>query len=198
MTHIPVDLHEPLKVGDADITALSVAPLSFVAFARIWKHASYDPKPQVAMQRARFIHQAHFMAGDKRMHPTNAELAMMPRTILAEVRDLLDAGQGIMGEKVGEGNGVTSPVVYKLGQPIKTKNSSGEVVDITELEFLAATYAEVEDVWAEENDLAQALLLTQTVAKPLGSPLLRLTGAMVDEMTTADGVGIQRLVLPSF
>lgn len=112
------------------------------------------------------------------------------RRVLAE----LDGDTGPAPTVVKQGDGVTTPIILKLGTPIKFEK--GE--DIKELEFHCQYYGEIEDVLAEDLNMAQAVLLIEKSAKPVGSSLQALPDSAIDQITVSDGAYITGMVLPRF
>ena len=98
------------------------------------------------------------------------------------------------GKIIRDGDGVDKAIIYELGTPIKVQGKD----PITELEFCASTYGDVEDVLTADLAVQQTALLLSTVAKPLGTSLSRLPSWAIDNITVADGVSISRDVLPRF
>jgi hypothetical protein len=122
----------------------------------------------------------------------------MPRAVASAIIKVLDKDQGPLGKVISQGDGCTTSIVYKLGTPFGMKNAAGEAMMIEELEFMAETYGEVEDILACDNELAKAGALITKLGKPVNSKLSILPGWALDRLTVADGVQIMRLVLPSF
>ncbi|QIW87518.1 tail assembly chaperone [Agrobacterium phage OLIVR4] len=71
---------------------------------------------------------------------------------------------------------------------------------ITELEFHAKTYGDIEAVFAEDNAAEQTILFIENIAKPITSnlKLQALPSWAVDQITPNDGIFISRFVLPRF
>lgn len=193
-----IEFTTEVKFGDTIIDSIEVKPLPFIDLAKLWSRASkaagsYD----VEMQRARIVHQAHFSAGGSRVIPDVPQLSQLPRAVAADIIKMLDAGNGRMGSQIGDGDGIVTPVHIKLGTPVEMI-SNGKTIKIEELEFMAKTYGEVEDVLAADGELNKALTLLRTLAVPVGVPLTRLPGWALDRITTADGLLVMRKVLPRF
>ena len=91
------------------------------------------------------------------------------------------------GKIIRDGDGINKAMTYELGTPISTGKDKEP---IRELEFHAATYGDIEDVMAADSAVQQTALLIKTVAKPLGSSLLRLPDWALNVITVADGVTI--------
>lgn len=124
------------------------------------------------------------------------DLALMklPIPVSRKVLQALDDNTGPAPTIVKQGDGVTTPILLQLGTPIKF--SKGE--DITELEFHCQYYGEIEDVLAEDLNMAQAVLLIEKAAKPVGSTLQALPDSALDQITVSDGAFITGMILPRF
>lgn len=195
-----IEFTATVKIGEAVIDAIEVHPMLFFPLIDVWEKANNAPgnKPEVALQRARMKYQTHFKVGADRIAATDADIQKLPRTVASAILKLLDKGQGPLGKILAAGDGCTTPVVYQLGTPVEMKKQTGETVTISDLEFMAETYGEVEDILAAANDLAKAGELIKRLGKPIGSNLALLPGWALDRLTVADGIQVMRLVLPSF
>lgn len=192
---------EEIKFGDKVIDAIEVKPLSFLEMANLWTKASgRNNKREASFQRDRITFQAHFMSSGKRVTPEAEHITSLPINVAKQILAAVDLDQGLPGTIIQEGDGSIKPVLYKLGTPLKAKTGKGEDVEISEIEFQAKTYGEIEDVLAAENEIMQAVALLRTVAKPVMSTgsLMALPGWALDRITPADGVTIMKKVLPSF
>ena len=88
-----------------------------------------------------------------------------------------------------------SAIVKVLGTPISTGQGKDP---ISELEFHAQTYGDIEDVMAAPDGIQQTVKLIALVAKPLGSSLTALPSWAINLITVTDGITIQREILPRF
>lgn len=193
-----IEMTTDITFGEHKITEVKVKPLKYKELAELWSVATHAAKPDVALQRARIMHQTHFMDGSTRIKPDVAELSTISSTLAMAILAAIDIGQGSTGEVVSKGDGATTPIVYKLGTPIKMKSSKGSV-SITEIEFMANTYGQLEDVLAADNQMDKVMELMNRVAVPLGiDTLTTMPSWAIDNMTVADGVIIMRDVLPNF
>ena len=194
-----IEYTSDISFGDQRVTSITVAPLSFMQLCEIWKGLrSTGDKVRGELQRARILQQTTFAVGDNRVQPDAAQLSKLPASVAKDIITALDVGSGTMGTVTSKGDGVTTPIVYKLGTPITMKQGS-ETVSITELEFMASTYGELEDVLAADSDAEKAKILLRDVAVPLGvKSLNRLPGWAMDRLTTADGIGVMNNVAGLF
>lgn len=198
---VPVDFTETDgdKTSQINITAITVEPITFMEFVQLWEMTPLDAKkPELSLQKRRILHQAHFMAGKERYKPTLDQLGTIHSHIARAIINALDHGTGAMGELLGDGDGLSKPVHYKLATPIGMGSAKSGDSSIRELEFIGKTYAEMEDVLAADNEMAQTVALIRTVAKPVGSALTIMPESVVERLTLGDGIGIMRLVLPRF
>jgi len=194
-----IEFTDSVKIADKIITAIEVSPLYFVELNRIWAAVSSANKPQAALTRARILKQVVFRSSDGPATPTDADISALPVAVARDIIAALDDGQGEAGEILAAGDGVSEPILYKLGTPIRMQDAEGKSRDIIELEFLAKTYGDVEDVLAATDEVSRAVALLSTVATPVGDTSLSvLPGWALDKITTADGVAIMQLVLPNF
>lgn len=195
-----IEFTQDLSFGDNAISKIEVKSLTFFEMVKLWKNASKIPgKAEVALQRARIQHQAYFLDSDgKRQIPSIEELYQMPMSIGKSIVDSLDFGQGKPGEIIGQGDGCTKPILYKLGDPISTKLNNKKV-QITELEFFATTFGQVEEILAADSEMDRASALITQLAVPIEiEGLMQLPSWALDQLSTADGVTIMRQVLPAF
>lgn len=202
-----IEFSETLQFGEKLITAISVSPLTFVSLVETNTKVSAEARGkttldfQVVLQRRRIQFQTAFMAGVERVVPTDANIAAMPLPVARSIINALDIGEGVAGKIVHSGDAVGSPVLYKLGTPI-TMLINKQEQKITELEFKAASYGEMERVLAAGSagdELGQALEFIRTIASPVELESAKILPSWaVDRITVADGVTIMREVLPSF
>lgn len=194
-----IEFTSDVKFGEDAISSIEVHPIHFVELVGIWNRAfAATSKKEVVLQRARIMQQTHFMNGDKRIFPDEAQLRSLPLDVAKSIISSLELGQGVPGKVLGDGNGISSPVLYKLGTPISAKTGKGEKVEISELEFQATTYGEVEDVLASVSEMSQTIALIQGIAKPVSTTLMALPGWAIDRISVADGLTIMKEVLPRF
>lgn len=184
--------------GDPNFVGLKVIPLSFSSFVKVIESASSADEGEfnVIMQRKRLVAQLRGVKADgSQTTLTEAEVLGLPlaaaRAALTRLRD----GEGEVGEVLGDGDGVTKPVIYRLGTPIKYGPDL-----IEELEFRAETYGDIEAVLSEVAPALQTLALIAHNARPIyeNGTLQRLPSTEVEQITQADGSAILQHVLPRF
>lgn len=189
-----ITLPVPMTIDGAFVDTLEIIPITFADFGRIYADTRADQSGSFAARwnRHRMLHQIRH-GGGKRLDPL-ALLTMPIRTSRA-VLAALSAGDGQPGEVITPGNGVDTPIVYRLGAPIAA-TTDGEAAPFTELEFSASTYGQVEEVLAGETEIDQTLALIRSVAVPPG--MMALPSWAADRIGVADGLEIMSKVLPSF
>lgn len=194
-----IEITEPVTFGDAAIDAITIDPLHFVTLVKTWARPDDGLKPEVSIQRQRILHQARFMSGDKRIVPDVGQLANLPYTVAKAIIAALDIGQGPVGEVIGKGDGVFTPILYRLGTPIEMKSSKDGLIKISELEFKVSSYGQAEDILAAGSSADKVIALLTTVANPVQVETMpRLPSWAIDRITVADGVTIMRDILPNF
>ena len=217
----------PVKLDKGSAVKFRVYALNFVQFCATMEIAAAQAnyaamqKAQRAKRRAAQIRAVD--AAGAEFPVGAAELLRLPRMLYVRLmRDIervpvppgppddLGAPTELKGELVGVGDGIDKPITYKLTSPIKVQARSdapdgadGDML-ITELEFIARTGLEIEDVLCENTEASQTLALIRNCAKPLVAGaddnlgLMRLPDWAVEQITLADGVWILELVAPSF
>ena len=195
-----IEVTHPFEVAGTPVGKIAVRPIMFAKLVEITSNVSDGGHGvAAALMKARMTAQTSFQdAKGAPLRATDADIDRMPLPVAKAVRDALDDGQGDIGKVVQDGDGVSSPVLYRLHTPLKMKNGKDDVL-IEELEFAAATLMEAQEVLAEDSDLRKAHLLLLKLAKPVGvKALMTLPGAVVDQVTVGDGVGVMRHVVPKF
>lgn len=198
-----VEMHDAVVFGTdekpVNVTEIKVQALNFKDLAMIWQQPHYDPsKPELSLQKRRIMFQAHFMVGQDRYKPDMIELGQVDFRTIRGIIDALETGYGNAGEVISkDADGLTKPILYKLGDPIKMGGPKGKS-EIAEIEFMGRKYAELEDVLAADNSMAQTLALLRRVGRPVGHPLPLLPENLIENISVADGVTIMRDVLPAF
>lgn len=180
---------EPFKVGDADVSEVEIIKLGFIAFAQAVQYAQ-DTK---TYQRARL--KASVTLNGKAI--TDEQITMLPvkvgKAIMAKLDDgAVDQGRGTV--LTPEANGIDQPILFELANPIKLKSRSG-VTEITELEFHARTFGDLEDVLAEASQMQQAVVALRKLAAPVGVSSPILSEAMLQQISVLDGLTIASKVI---
>lgn len=194
----PLRIPISFQLDDKLIDGAVVKPLSFASFVECIVEAQTMTQPKTfdaRIKRTRMMRQVTLYAGNAVVPVTVEEMLRMPipaaRTLLA----MLDSEESAAGRIVRTGDGVNQSIVFGLGTPIPVGQGKPS---IRELEFCAKTYGDIEDVLSAPNALQQALMLLNTIAKPLGTSLLQLPDWAVKQVTTADGFAITNEVVPLF
>jgi hypothetical protein len=193
-----IEFTQEVKFGDNVVDKITVAPLLFLDLCDIWKGLRQTgDKVRGELQRSRIMQQTSFFAAGAKVSPDALQLNKLPASVAKAIIDSLDLGSGPMGTVTTKGDGSTTPIIYKLGTPIEMKSGT-ETITISELEFMASTYGELEDVLAADTDSEKAKLLLSTIAIPVGTKLNRLPGFVLDRITTSDGIGVMNNVTTLF
>lgn len=149
--------------------------------------------------RARVLAQTSaFDASGAAMTFTAVELSALPPKIGKELVRACDEVLNTEGEAkilTENGDGITSPILVKLGQPLVMGEDK-----ITELEFHAKTFGDIEMIMAHEDRGTQCVIMIETIAKPVTSnlKLQRLASWAADAVSVNDGSFIAQKVLPRF
>lgn len=207
MQTVPVTSDHPVVVKEKSIVEFSVRPLGLGGFTRLADETNAQgiedrKKWQMHNKRLRMKHQIRALAEDgTELAIDDLDITQLPRALSVKLSNLLSMGDGEPGEVISgdKADGISSPILYRLGTPIKMQQNNDEV-SINELEFMAATYGQIEEVLAETNEMSQAYSLIRTVAKPvgMGDTLQALPTWAADKITMADGFTIAEKVLPRF
>lgn len=212
---IVVDASTPFKVGQVQIAKISISAINFVGYAECFRErlrASAQGKDDVTAEkefrRARRVKQVvGYDTKNNRVEIDAASFGFMPRKLFVKVNNALDDFGDAKGEVITkDGDGIQTPIVYKLGTPFAftdTKANTkpiGTEQKIIELEFVAKTGGDIEEVLCHSNAIDQTVALLKTCATPLGGEtgLMRLPSWMLDAVTVADGFAIMSFVLPVF
>jgi hypothetical protein len=185
-------------LGDKVIDGVVIKPLTLPSFVDCVLETRNMDSPnsfEAKLRRNRLLKQAVFYVGNAVVPVPSADLLRMPIPVARMIIDKLDAADGPMGKIIRKGDGISAAIVYELGTPIP--GGQGKAM-IKELEFLATTYGDVEDIMAAGTGLQQALLLVSTIAKPLGTTLQNLPSWAVAQISANDGLAISNDVLPFF
>ena len=195
-----IEVTHPFEVGGKPVAKITVSPIMFSELVQITSNVS-DASTSVSasLLKSRISKQAAFLDGSgKTLKATSADIDAMPFPVAKAIREKLDDGQGEVGEIIGSGDGVSSPILYKLHTPLAMKSGDGDL-KIEELEFSATTLMEAQEVLAEDSEIKKAHLLLSKLATPVGvKGLISIPAAAVDQVTVGDGVGIMRHVAPKF
>lgn len=183
------------QTGQHTVDAVNVHSLSFAAFARYITDARAikGTSIEAAIRRVRMLKQVDYLLGGTKVVLDYADILNMPATAGRTISKLLDDVTAPQGKIIRNGDGVTEAIAFELATPIPV--AKGE--PITELEFLAKTYGDIEDVLAVDDNVEQTIALLAK-AKPVHPTLMTLPSWAADAITASDGVAISLLVLPRF
>lgn len=197
---VKIEFASVVTVSGKQVTSIDVKSITFMEFYEVWTKSLNVPgvKQDVAQQRGRIKKQVIFKSADGVLEATDTDLMQLPFGVTKDIFAALDHGEGEPGKIIVKGDVVTTPVVYKLGSPFTMKSGDKEIV-VSELEFSAKTYADVEDILVADSSLGKTVMIVTRLAKPIEVPsLMQLPAWMVDRLTIADGFTIMKEVLPLF
>lgn len=189
-----------IRIDGENKTYFEVRPINWTRFIEISNSVSAKTTREMmtAQQRARLLEQVkHFSDSGTPLPFTAVELSALPSSIGKKLtRAAIDA-LDTEGEAkiIDEGDGITKPILVKLGQPLVMGETK-----IEELEFMAKTFGEIEAVLAHEDRGTQSIILIETVVKPVTSnlKLQALPSWAADAVAVNDGSFIAQKVLPRF
>lgn len=204
MQTVKVD-KQSVVVKDKNIVEFEVNKIGMVQFHKLFLETNsivpQGGKPwAMHNKRLRLRHQVRAISDSgEKLQLEDLDITQLPIVYASKLNNLITNDDDKPGEVVGKGDGISSPILYRLGTPIKAQ-TGGESAAITELEFMASTYGDVEEVIAENDTLGQTVALIRSVAKPLGvnDTLQRLPEWALDRFTLADAFKITEEVLPRF
>lgn len=194
-----IDFKTPVAIGEESAVKVRVAPLKFKRFVDITRATLQERKGKQKLEplmlRARIRAQCTFVtSAGKTILISQEQLTALPVPAAKAIVAALPEDEGETGELLNDGNGIDSPIHYRLGSPIKGANGK----KIEEIEILCKTFGDLEDVLAGDQPLYQTLDLLAAVAKPVDGSMLALPSWALDEITLADGMFILNNVLPRF
>lgn len=209
-----IDITAPYQIAGKKATKFVVRSLGYAEMSRIATSAGREAKPGEAnaLVRARSIMaRTKVLTEDGKSHDIEPlMLHTLPRPVAKPLLNYINTEGDIPDDATEEekariiatgpsiildGDGLSEPVLFKLGTPISGTTGTSDKA-ITELEFLAKTYGDVEMVLAGTNDMEKTVALIKYVAKPAG--MLALPSWGVDAIDIRDGFFIQNEILPRF
>lgn len=187
--------------GENGFVKFTVEPITYVNLVRLGSSLVIKNPRDTAklMQRKRIFKQVTAYNDKGKATFTEVELsALSPslgKRISRAVDEVLDQPNECEIISPDDADGVSAPILVKLGSPLNMGSES-----ITELEFHAKTYGDIEAVFAEDNAAEQTILFIENMAKPITSDLKlqALPSWAVEQISPADGIFISRFVLPRF
>lgn len=194
----PNRLAVAFDLGDKSVDAVVVKPLSFQGFVDVITEAnllSPGKAFDARMRRIRMIKQVSYFNGTSMIPFTVEDVLKIPIPAARVIVAKLDDDDAKPGKIVRDGDGIDQAITFELGTPIPLGQGKQP---IRELEFLAKTYGDIEDVLAADNTIQQSAKLIETIGKPLGTSLSLLPSWALTQVTIADGLAISREVLPRF
>lgn len=185
-------------LGDNTIDGAVIRPLTFKAFSDCVTEAQAMKQPatiEARLRRVRLVKQVSYYVNGSVAPVTMEDVLRMPIPTARMIVAKLDDDEGKAGRVIRAGDGIDKAIVYQLGVPLQIAQGRAP---ISELEFQASTYGDIEDVMAAPDQFAQTTMLIERIAKPLESTLVRLPSTALPMISLADGMIIMREVLPHF
>lgn len=203
--NITIPTLKPAYVVDGQtVTELIISAINFKVFCDIVEKASStdEHKTQRALFRERAKAQVKCtLSTGLSISMTDALLNKMPIHYAMRLKDAVNesmlSGDPLNAPKLlGEGDGIATAIHLKLGIPIKFQ---GDKPPITELEFRADVFEDLEDAILADNRVQQVLALMK-IAKPVDGPggLTALPSWAIDQLSFEDGMFIASQILPNF
>lgn len=191
---IPISFQLDDKVIDGAV----VKPLTFQSFSACLADAGtvVGPKSfEAKVRRIRLVRQVDYYVNGSLVAVGPNDVIKIPIPAARLLAAELDKGEGPAGKIIRDGDGIDKSIVYELGTPIPMGQGKPP---LTELEFHARYYGEIEDIMSAADSIQQTMLLIETIAKPIGGTLTALPSWALSQIKIGDGVTISRLILPRF
>lgn len=202
MTTITVNEKVPCVLDGRKVVSFETAPMNFAPYARMsvecWRRAgSKESTYQRLLLRDKLKAQVTAKeAGGTTFKLSDVQISQLPIPYALKLRDALEGsaidnllvdGKLAVPEILADGDGTATPIHIKLARPLMF----GGGKSVTELEFLATSFAAIEEAVAEGAPLLQTIALLK-MAKPYGDgiTLSTLPDAAVDQVSMADGAFI--------
>lgn len=208
---IVVDAKKPFL----NIVKFNVSKINFLGYAECFKDRMRELQKtdneilaEKAFRRSRRLKQIKAFDKDGNIIAMDHEkFARMPRPLFIQLNNALDSEKDERGKIISEnGDGLYTPILYELGTPLAFTDTKlaekpiGTESKIVELEFIAKTGGDIEEVLCGDTSLDQVIALIKTCATPIGgeTSVQRLPSWLMDKITLQDGYEIMSKVLPVF
>jgi hypothetical protein len=188
-------LPTPWQLNNIIIDGAVINKLSYQAFSEYVTEAQLMTRPKTLegrLRRIRLAKQVTYYVNGSTTQVGVDDVAKMPIHDAQLLSIRLDVDEGKAGKIIRDGDGIDKSILYELGTPIPVSGKD----PITELEFHASTYGDIEDVMSATDTIAQTALLIAAIGRPPG--MLQLPSWALQHITVADGVTIAKLVTPRF
>lgn len=196
-----IEFASPFLIGEDSIVKAEIARLPFSKFVALSRQAlavrKGNQKLNVITQRYRMMEQSVLVSSaGKKVKLTEDQVLKLPPLAGRDLADSLFFDDELPGKLLSDpkADGISTAIHYQLGTPIKAAQGK----EIAEIEFLAKSFGDLEEVLAGEADLFQTLDMITTMAKPVGGTMLALPSWAAEQMSLADGIFIMNNVLPRF
>jgi hypothetical protein len=188
-------LPTPWQINNVTIDGAVINRLSYQAFSDYVTEAQSMTRPKTfegRLRRIRLAKQVTYYMNGSTTAIGLEDVARMPIHDAQLLTARLDVDEGKPGKITRDGDGIEKSILYELGTPIQISGKD----PITELEFHASTYGDIEDIMSANDAISQTAMLIATIGRPPG--MLQLPSWAVQQITIADGVTIAKLVTPRF
>lgn len=194
-----VDAKFPFSINDVEIVKFTAVDINFDQFCEIVETAVNDTSSttiDVLMLRGRFEKQIQAHGKDSKVHSLDSlSLMKLPSVYAIKLRTLLNDQSSAVGKILSKGDGITTPIHYELGTPLKLAGDK----EIKELEFISKLYGDIETVIVEPQALLQARELIKHCCLPVSdSDMIAMPDMLYKQISVTDGIMISTLVVPSF
>lgn len=204
MKIIPID-KLPIIIGTVSIKELHVRDVGFEEFIAISAETNSAPGIKNQKQwkqhnlRTRIKAQVSALGEDGKNYSLDSDsITTIPVMYSKSIMDALNQ-EYTSGELLNDADGISAPLLYRLASPVKIGSTSGEI-EVTELEFHAKMFGDIEEVLAETTDPDRALALLRYVARPVVNDVtvLRLPSFAIKQISLGDGMTVSDTILPRF
>jgi hypothetical protein len=190
----------PIQFEGKQVEAVKAVSTTFAKFTAAVSGPKTAPNMAIHMQRVRMSLLSVMVDGDGANLPVEYDaIPRLPPALGKALLTVADTSLGQGGKVISEGDGVDTPILFKLTDPLRMSSSkSGEVV-IDELEFQAKTFGALEGALAAATGYDQTLgIIRQCATSPQAPQLPALPEMLVGQISLSDGIAILRHVLPKF
>lgn len=205
---IKLEGKEQIAIGKQNIASIVVSAINFSQYSKCYDERSREMNKTLSdvlatkafLRARRNLQVKAFDEKGAAVVLDTTLILQLPRSIFVRINDALDEDNGLPGEIISKGgDGLDIPIIYKLGSPFSFKSDDSEKI-IEELEFIAKTGGDIEEVLCGTTSIDQTISLIRCCATPIGgdSGLQTLPSWMLDNLTLADGIEIMQKVLPIF
>jgi hypothetical protein len=198
---IDITPENPFFINGKAVAYFTVKDISFRKLSDIFIAASRSVNPAKDITRRQIAERlvAHTAEGHE-IKFTDDLTVTIPAFYGSNIVKAVESFTGVPGEILSKGDGAFSPMLFKLGTPIKLSSNEGDI-EISEIEFQAKTFGDIENVLAADG-LEQTIVFIRDCGTPVivnsDKKLMCLPESAIDQISAEDGVAITNKVIPSF